>query len=88
MNRMIQFIFIFPIRVYQWVISPVLQGVFGMRCRYEPSCSYYMVDAIKEWGVIKGIILGTKRIGSCNPFGGHGYDPVPKNPKRSKKDAK
>ena len=82
MNQIIQGIFILPIRIYQWVISPVLQGVFGMKCRYEPSCSHYMVDAIKEWGVIKGIILGTKRIVSCSPWGGHGYDPVPKNPNK------
>jgi len=82
MSRLLQYIFIFPIRVYQWVISPVLQNFFGMKCRYEPSCSHYMVGAIKEWGVIKGIAMGTKRIVSCNPWGGHGYDPVPKNPKR------
>ncbi len=76
-------IFILPIRLYQWILSPVLRGVFGMRCRYEPSCSYYMADAIKEWGVVKGIYLGTKRILNCHPWGGQGYDPVPKNPKKS-----
>ncbi len=87
MNWLFQNIFIFPIKVYQWLISPILQGAFGMKCRYEPSCSYYMIDAINEWGVFKGIFLGTKRILSCSPWGGHGYDPVPKNPKR-KIDAK
>ena len=61
-------IFILPIRLYQWILSPVLRGVFGMQCRYEPSCSYYMADAIKEWGVVKGIYLGTKRILSCHPW--------------------
>ena len=80
----IQNIFIFPIRLYQYILSPILQGVFGMRCRYEPSCSYYTVDAIKEWGVMKGLYLGTKRILSCHPWGGHGFDPVPKNPKNKK----
>ncbi len=58
-----------------------------MRCRYEPSCSHYMVGAIKEWGVIKGIYLGTKRIGRCQPWGGFGPDPVPLNPKKNN-DAK
>ena len=76
-------IFIAPIRLYQIILSPILQNVFGMQCRYEPSCSYYTIDAIKEWGVFKGIYMGTKRILSCNPWGGHGYDPVPKNPKKT-----
>jgi putative membrane protein insertion efficiency factor len=67
-------IFIFPIRLYQWTLSPLL----GAHCRFEPSCSQYMVDAINEWGVLKGIWLGLKRIGRCHPWGGHGHDPVPK----------
>jgi hypothetical protein len=40
-----------------------------------------MVGAIQEWGIIKGTWLGLKRIGSCHPWGGHGYDPVPKKNK-------
>lgn len=87
MKTLFQNIFILPIRLYQILLSPILQGTFGMKCRYEPSCSFYMIDAIREWGVIKGIYLGTKRILSCSPWGGHGYDPVPKNPNR-KIDAK
>lgn len=67
-------IFIFPVKVYQWFISPLL----GPRCRYQPTCSHYMIQAIEEWGPIKGIWLGLKRIGSCHPWGGHGHDPVPK----------
>ena len=82
MNTIIRNIFIFPIRVYQALISPVLSGIFGMRCRFEPSCSHYMADAIKEWGIFTGLWLGTKRIFRCHPWGGHGIDPVPKNPKR------
>ena len=76
----VQFIFILPIRIYQWTISPLL----GSSCRYDPTCSHYMIGAIKEWGVIKGLYLGTKRILSCHPWGGHGYDPVPKNPRKHK----
>ena len=67
-------IFIFPVKVYQWFISPLL----GPRCRYQPTCSHYMIQAIEEWGPIKGIWLGLKRIGSCHPWGGHGHDPVPR----------
>jgi len=67
-------IFIFPVKLYQWLLSPLL----GARCRYQPTCSHYMIQAIEEWGPIKGIWLGLKRIGRCHPWGGHGHDPVPK----------
>lgn len=73
-KQIIRQIFIFPVRIYQWVISPIFPG----SCRYDPTCSTYMIDAIKEWGVLKGGWLGLKRIGSCHPWGGHGHDPVPK----------
>lgn len=71
---MIKKFFIAPIKLYQKTLSPLL----GNNCRYQPSCSQYMIDAINEWGVFKGIFLGTKRIGRCNPWGGMGHDPVPK----------
>lgn len=71
-------IFIFPVRVYQTMISPLL----GSNCRYTPTCSQYMIDAINEWGAFKGIWLGLKRIGRCHPWAGHGHDPVPKNTKK------
>ena len=67
-------IFILPVRFYQIAISPML----GSSCRYDPTCSHYMIGSIKEWGVVKGLWLGIKRIASCHPWGGHGYDPVPK----------
>lgn len=69
---------ILPIRFYQVALSPYL----GQRCRYQPTCSHYMVRAIEEWGIFRGIWLGMKRIGRCHPWGPHGYDPVPKRPKR------
>jgi putative membrane protein insertion efficiency factor len=78
MNRIFQQIFILPIRFYQKVISPVI----GPNCRYQPTCSHYMVQAIQEWGVLKGLWLGIKRIGSCHPWGNHGHDPVPKKKDR------
>ncbi|MEN8792924.1 MAG: membrane protein insertion efficiency factor YidD [Flavobacteriales bacterium] len=66
-------ILIFFVRIYQYVISPILPT----SCRYTPSCSVYTVDAIKKHGPLKGTWLGAKRILSCNPWGGHGHDPVP-----------
>jgi putative membrane protein insertion efficiency factor len=73
-------IFIFPVRLYQWFISPLL----GKNCRFDPTCSHYMIQAIEEWGILKGIYLGIKRIGKCHPWGPHGYDPVPKKPAKNR----
>ena len=67
-------LFLLPIRFYRRFISPLL----GPNCRYTPTCSQYAMDAINEWGVIRGGWLATKRIVSCHPWGGHGHDPVPK----------
>ncbi len=74
MKKAIRKIFIFPVRIYQLVISPLLPPA----CRHTPTCSTYMIQAIEEWGAIKGLWLGIKRIGRCNPWGTSGYDPVPK----------
>ena len=71
---MLKKIAILPIRFYQMFISPLL----GPKCRFQPTCSHYMVGAIQEWGVLKGGWLGLKRLSSCHPWGGHGYDPVKK----------
>ncbi|MBL4652256.1 MAG: membrane protein insertion efficiency factor YidD [Flavobacteriales bacterium] len=61
------------IKFYQAAISPLLPAA----CRYSPSCSEYGIQAIKKHGAFKGSFLAIKRIGSCHPFGGNGYDPVP-----------
>ncbi len=61
------------IRFYQMTLSPLL----GSNCRYQPTCSNYMIQAIEEWGIAKGLWLGLKRISRCHPWGGHGHDPVP-----------
>ncbi|HRH34457.1 MAG TPA: membrane protein insertion efficiency factor YidD [Catalimonadaceae bacterium] len=66
-------ILIWIIRFYQGAISPLLPG----GCRYSPTCSQYMIEAIQKHGPLKGVWLGTKRIGRCHPWGGNGYDPVP-----------
>lgn len=61
------------IRIYQLTLSPFI----GNQCRYTPTCSNYGIEAIKKYGAIKGGWLTLKRILSCNPWGGSGYDPVP-----------
>ncbi len=61
------------IRIYQWLISPLLSP----SCRFTPTCSQYAVEAIKKYGLWKGSILAGKRISRCHPKGGSGYDPVP-----------
>ncbi len=76
-----KFILIIPIKLYQWLISPIL----GRNCRYTPTCSAYMKQAIDTHGVKKGVVLGTKRFCKCHPFAKthfeqtKGYDPVPEN---------
>ncbi len=71
-------ILILLIKGYQFLISPIL----GNNCRYLPTCSEYFIDCIKEFGILKGCIKGTKRILSCHPIkilgGGDGFDPVKK----------
>lgn len=67
-------LFIIPIKLYQKLISPLI----GPSCRYSPTCSHYAIEAINEWGILKGGWLAIRRISSCHPWGGHGHDPVPK----------
>ncbi len=75
--RYMKSILVFPlialVKIYQWCISPL----FPPTCRYSPTCSHYMLEALRIWGPFKGTWLGLKRIASCHPRGGHGYDPVP-----------
>ena len=66
-------LFIWLIRAYQLIISPHT----ARSCRYTPTCSQYGVEAITKYGPIKGGYLTVRRILSCHPWGGHGYDPVP-----------
>ncbi len=67
------YILIGLVRFYQYAISPFTMA----SCRYTPSCSTYAIDAVRKHGPAKGGWLAIKRIISCNPWGGHGHDPVP-----------
>lgn len=66
-------LFILLVRFYQAAISPY----FPNACRYTPTCSQYMIEAIQKYGLAKGGWMGLRRVGRCHPWGGHGYDPVP-----------
>jgi putative membrane protein insertion efficiency factor len=72
-NKILSAPFILLIKLYQWILSPLL----GPKCRYTPTCSNYGLEAFKKYGPIKGFWLTVKRVVSCNPWGGHGHDPVP-----------
>ena len=61
------------VRAYHVALSPMMGGV----CRFEPSCSNYMIEALEVHGALKGVLLGLFRILRCHPFGKHGFDPVP-----------
>ena len=72
------------IKGYKFIISPL----FGLSCRYLPTCSEYTIEALKEYGLIKGLFKSLKRILSCHPIkflgGGEGFDPVKKQMKVKK----
>jgi len=72
-NKFLSMVFVGMIKVYQFSISPYLMS----SCRYAPSCSQYGIEAIKKHGPFKGGFLTLKRVLSCNPWGGHGHDPIP-----------
>jgi hypothetical protein len=62
-----------PILVYRTGISPFIPA----RCRFEPSCSAYALEALACYGAFKGMLLALRRVLRCHPWGGYGYDPVP-----------
>ncbi len=81
MMNIIKLALIRLIKIYQLVISPYM----GNNCRYLPTCSEYFIDCVNEYGILKGVIRGIKRIFSCHPIkilgGGEGFDPVKKKAK-------
>ena len=74
--NILSYILIKLIRSYKFFISPLL----GNSCRYLPTCSEYSIEALKEFGLLKGIFVSLKRILSCHPIkflgGGDGFDPI------------
>ncbi len=80
-RNLITQILLLPVYFYRAAISPLLPP----SCRYTPTCSKYTIEALKKHGPIRGSYLSIKRIISCNPWGGSGYDPVPE-PKQKKKE--
>ena len=72
MNYISRF-FIALIKFYQKFISPITPAT----CRYQPTCSHYSKEALQKHGLLKGGKMAIKRILSCHPWGGKGYDPVP-----------
>ena len=82
--NILTYILIKFIKVYKFLISPLL----GHSCRYLPTCSEYSIEALKEFGLVKGIFMSIKRILSCHPIkflgGKSGYDPAPNLKKEDK----
>jgi len=69
------------VRAYQYLLSPLL----GPRCRYQPTCSEYAVQALREHGALRGGWLTVRRLSRCHPWGSSGYDPVPPRKAESEK---
>ena len=59
------------IRVYQYTLSPLL----GNACRFEPSCSRYMIESLRKYGFLRGLVRGLRRLSRCHPWHPGGYDP-------------
>lgn len=80
----------FLVWLYRRLLKPILSALSGGGaegcCRFHPSCSQYMLEAVEIHGAWKGLYLGIRRILRCNPWGGQGYDPVP--PKKDRKPHK
>ncbi len=70
--RIVRGVVIAPIVVYRRAISPALPR----RCKYEPTCSRYAIDAIGSYGILRGVVLAAWRVLRCNPWSDGGYDPV------------
>tara|TARA_Y100000991_G_scaffold72350_1_gene54365 strand:- start:2133 stop:2369 length:237 start_codon:yes stop_codon:yes gene_type:complete len=77
---MIKKILIKIIRLYQLILSPLL----GSNCRFEPTCSQYVIEAVEINGVLQGSVMGIKRLSKCHPWHPGGFDPVCKKHQNQK----
>ena len=73
MRGILIFPFVFLIKTYQFLISPII----GKNCRFNPTCSNYALEALKKHGLVLGMYYSIIRISKCHPWGGSGHDPVP-----------
>jgi putative membrane protein insertion efficiency factor len=73
MKGILIFPFVFLIKIYQFLISPII----GKNCRFNPTCSNYALEALKKHGLFLGMYYSIIRISKCHPWGGSGHDPVP-----------
>lgn len=73
LSRFFSYLLIGLVKFYRYAISPLTMA----SCRFTPTCSAYSIEAIQKHGPLRGGWLSLKRILRCNPWGGHGYDPVP-----------
>jgi len=71
--KILSFILLIPVHFYKWFISPLTPP----SCRHIPTCSQYALDAFRQHGPVRGLIMSTGRILRCRPGGTYGYDPVP-----------
>lgn len=74
MRGILIFPFVFLIKIYQFLISPII----GKNCRFNPTCSNYALEALKKHGLFLGMYYSIIRISKCHPWGGSGHDPVPR----------
>jgi putative membrane protein insertion efficiency factor len=72
LTRLARAVAVAPITLYQRLISPAIPR----RCKYEPTCSRYAVEALRQYGILRGLVLAAWRLLRCNPWSHGGYDPV------------
>lgn len=80
--HLLQYLLVSAIRLYRWLVSPVLTVLFNPQglCRFQPSCSEYALEAVQRHGPFRGVWLALRRLLRCHPWGPCGHDPVPPVP--------